>query len=119
MATELEKQAEGPNTDLIPAEERIEKLIEAEWDLRYQKKFSRYLKKASLRYPQADIDQSIYDADRQLDTESIEHLADCKWIEEGRNLLITGPAGGGNMDLKRILHQRSSPIQSSSLCQDQ
>ena len=95
MAAELERQAEAPNTDLIPAEERIEKLIEAEWDLRYQKKFSRYLKKASLRYPQADIDQSIYDADRQLDTESIEHLTDCKWIEEGKNLLITGPAGGG------------------------
>ena len=94
MAAELERQAEAPNTDLIPAEERIEKLIEAEWDLRYQKKFSRYLKKASLRYPQADIDQSIYDADRRLDTESIEHLADCKWIEEGKNLLITGPAGG-------------------------
>ena len=37
MTAELEKQAEGPNTDLIPAEERIEKLIEAEWDLRYQK----------------------------------------------------------------------------------
>ena len=95
MAAELERQAEAPNTDLIPAEERIEKLIEAEWDLRYQKKFSRYLKKASLRYPQADIDQSIYDADRRLNTESIEHLADCKWIEEGKNLLITGPAGGG------------------------
>lgn len=95
MAAELEKQAEEPNTDLIPAEERIEKLIEAEWDLRYQKKFSRYLKKASLRYPQADIDQSIYDADRRLDTESIEHLTDCKWIEEGRNLLITGPADEG------------------------
>lgn len=95
MAAELERQAEAPNTDLIPAEERIEKLIEAEWDLRYQKKFSRYLKKASLRYPQADIDQSIYDADRRLDTESIEHLTGCKWIEEGRNLLITGPAGGG------------------------
>lgn len=95
MAAELERQAEAPNTDLIPAEERIEKLIEAEWDLRYQKKFSRYLKKASLRYPQADIDQSIYDADRQLDTESIEHLTDCKWIEEGKTLLITGPAGGG------------------------
>ena len=103
MAAELEKQAEGPNTDLIPAEERIEKLIEAEWDLRYQKKFSRYLKKASLRYPQADIDQSIYDADRQLDTESIEHLADCKWIEEGRNLLITGPAGGGNYAKQLIM----------------
>ncbi len=67
------------------------------------KKFKRYLKKAQLRYPDADFDDTIYDADRSLDTESIERLIDCQWIDEGRNLLITGNAGTGKTYLTNAL----------------
>lgn len=53
----------------------------------------RFIKKADLRYPQADLDETISDPERQLDVEIIEQLATCQWIEEGRNLLVTGVAG--------------------------
>lgn len=53
MAEELQRQMNDPNFDLLSFEERIDRIICEEWNLRYSKKFSRYLKSASLRYPDA------------------------------------------------------------------
>ena len=64
---------------------------------------SEYSKKASLKYPHADLDETIYEQDRMLDTSSIEQLATCQWIEEGRNLLITGGTGAGKSYLSSAL----------------
>ena len=64
MAEELRLQLENPNSDLESFQERFEKLVTAEWNLRYNKKFERYLKKAT-------------------------------WIDEGRNLVVTGMTGTG------------------------
>ena len=95
MADTLEKQLATPNSGLQSFDERISEIICSEWDTRYTKKFNRFLKKATLKYPAADIDESIYDADRFLDTGTIERLAACDWIDEGKNLLITGSTGSG------------------------
>lgn len=95
MAEELEKQKKDPNYDLLSFEERIEMIVNEEWNLRYNKKFSRFLKNAALRYPDASFDETINDPERSLDTDTISRLMDCVWIEEGRNLLITGSAGTG------------------------
>lgn len=103
MADKLEEQTSNPNIDLVPASKRIAEMIEAEWDLRYNKKFARYLKKASLRYPDASLDDTIYDPIRELDTDTIEALLDCNWIDSGRNLLITGKSGGGKSYFSNIL----------------
>jgi DNA replication protein DnaC len=103
MAEALRKQFENPNSDLRPADERISEVIEAEWLLRYNKKFDRYLKGAALRYPAADLDETLYDPERELDIEVIEQLASCSWIDEKRNLLITGPTSGGKSYLSNAL----------------
>jgi len=103
MAEALKKQFEDPNAGLRSADERIGEVIEAEWVLRYNKKFNRYLKGATLRYPAADLDESIYDPERRLDTTVIERLASCNWIDEGKNLLITGPTSGGKSYLANAL----------------
>ena len=103
MADAMEKQVANPNIDLMTYQERISDVINAEWDLRYTKKFNRFLKKAQLRYPEADFDQTIYDPERLLDTDTIERLVDCHWIDEGRNLLITGNAGTGKSYISNAL----------------
>lgn len=38
MALEIEKQINTPNAELISFLERIEKIVNNEWDLRYNKK---------------------------------------------------------------------------------
>ena len=95
MAEKLEEQAANPNIDLTPADIRIADIIESEWNMRNNKKFSRCLKKAQLRYPDASLDDTIYEPDRLLDIGTIQSLLDCNWINEGRNVLITGKTGAG------------------------
>ena len=95
MAEAFEKQLLEPNTGLEPFKVRFAAIVNHEWDQRESKKFKRLMKKASLKYPAADLDSSIYDPERQLNTHVIELLAKCDWIDEPNNLLMTGGAGAG------------------------
>lgn len=103
MAEAFERQVLDPNADLSSFMERITELVNTEWQIRYDKKLNRLLRQAKLRYPQADLDDSIYEADRKLDHASIEKLATCNWIDEGRNLLITGMTSSGKTYLSNAL----------------
>jgi len=103
MAEALEEVFRNPNADLLPFREIINKIVDAEWDLRYTKKLNRFLKKATLKYPGADFDDSIYDPSRMLDTRVIEELAKCEWIEHGRNLIVTGQTSSGKTYLSNAL----------------
>lgn len=95
MAEALEKQFTDPNYGLESFEDRFSEIINFEWTQRETKKFNRLLKQATLKYPAADLDQSIYEPERQLNTHVIELLAECRWIDEPNNLLMTGGAGSG------------------------
>ena len=103
MADALEDQLQDPNADLIPFMERFTRIVSHEWQIRYDKKFQRYMKQAHLRYPDADLDETIYDPARKLDTATIERLATCGWIDEGKNLLITGMTSSGKTHLSNAL----------------
>ena len=103
MADALEAQFLDPNADLAPFLERITSIVEREWQLRHDKKFNKNLKQAHLRYPGADLDKTIYDPARKLDTKTIERLAECHWVDEGKNLLITGMTSSGKTYLSNAL----------------
>ncbi|MDO4620757.1 MAG: ATP-binding protein [Lachnospiraceae bacterium] len=95
MADALEVQFQDPNADLSSFTERLQKVVDAEWELRHNKKLNKLLKNAGLRYPTADLDESIYDPARKLDADTIERLATCEWIDEGKNLIVTGMTSSG------------------------
>lgn len=78
MAETYEEQLVNPNSDLISFQDRFTVIINFEWELRFNKKFNRFLKKATLWYPHASFDDTIYEPDRMLDAETIEQLATCK-----------------------------------------
>ena len=103
MADAFEKQLNDPNADLSSFLARFSEIVNYEWQLRYNKKFNRNLKKATLRYPAADLDETIYDPARKLDTTAIEQLATCQWIDEGKNRLITGMTSSGKTYLSNAL----------------
>lgn len=103
MADEFEKQLADPNADLSSFFERFSAIVNTEWQLRYNKKLTRLLKHAHLRYPDAVLDDTIYDPARKLDTVTIERLAACSWIDEGKNLLITGMTSSGKTYLSNAL----------------
>ena len=95
MAHILEEQMKDPNADLNTFMERMTAMVDAEWQARADKRFNRLMKEAHLRYPVADLDETIYRPERQLDTQTIERLSTCHWIEEGKNLIVTGSSASG------------------------
>lgn len=103
MADTFATQMQDPNADLRPFMERFTEIVNQEWQNRYDKKFNRFLKHAHLRYPDANLDQTIYDPARKLDATAIERLATCHWIDEGKNLLITGMTSSGKTYLSNAL----------------
>lgn len=103
MVEEYTRQLHDPNAELLSFQERFTRIVNAEWLKRYNKKFNDKLKKAKLRFKDADLDESIYDPARKLDTQSIELLAKCEWVEEGKNLLITGMSSSGKTYLSCAL----------------
>ena len=103
MAEELERQFLNPNTALESFADRIASIINYEWEQRQTKKFNQLMKKATLKYPGADFDQSLYEPERLLDTHTIELLQKCNWIDESKNLLITGGAGAGKTHIANAL----------------
>ncbi len=103
MAAALEKQFLDPNMELEDFHTRISDIINYEWDQRQTAKFNRLLKKATLKYPAADFDETIYEPDRMLDTHTIELLQKCSWIDDPKNLLITGSTGAGKTYIANAL----------------
>ena len=55
MAEALEEVLTDPNAELLPFREKIQRIVDAEWNLRYTKKLNRFIKKATLKYPAADL----------------------------------------------------------------
>lgn len=86
MAEALEELLRDPNADLIPFREKVGRLVDAEWDLRYNKKLNRFMKKATLKYPHADLDETIYDPERRLDAELLRSFPNASGWSMGRNL---------------------------------
>lgn len=103
MAEALEEVLADPNAELLPFREKIQRIVDAEWDLRYSKKLNRFIKKATLKYPAADLDKTLYDPERQLDVRIIEELSKCEWIDQGKNLVITGKTSSGKSYLANAL----------------
>lgn len=125
MSEALEKQFLNPNMDLEPFSVRISEIINYEWDQRQTTKFNKLLKKATLKYPTATFDSALYEADRMLDTHTIERLQTCTWLEDSRNLLITGSAGAGKTYIANALciaalhlHKTVKYIRASTLLQE-
>jgi DNA replication protein DnaC len=95
MAAEYRRQGELPATDALPFDDRFALLVDAEWMSRQNRKLSRLLKAANLRDRAAALEGLDYRAERTLDKALVARLADCRWIDEGRNMLITGACGTG------------------------
>lgn len=95
MAETYRGQVLDPNSEINPFEERFSAIITSEWDARRSRKIARLMKAATLRYQDASFDDSLNDASRKLNTEVISGLYNGQWINEGKNLLITGFTGAG------------------------
>jgi DNA replication protein DnaC len=78
----------------MTTDEMIAFLIDSEWDDRQNRHIERHTKNARFRY-NASIEQLYYDKERNMDKNQMMRYADCSFIEEKENILITGSTGIG------------------------
>jgi DNA replication protein DnaC len=101
-----ELQAQDGARDL-PHADWLALLIDRERADRNTRRFRTRLRAAALRHVGAAIEDVDYRTPRRLDRALFQQLATGTWIEERRNLLITGPCGVGKTWLACALGQKA------------
>lgn len=95
MADSLREQMQSTSYATLSFEERLGLIIDAEWTRRKNNQLDRLLKKASLRFPSACVEDIEYHADRQLDQTQILRLSTGNYIHEKLNVILMGASGAG------------------------
>ena len=105
MTSALEEQLDSTQYDELTFEDRLGLLIDREIIHRENKRISLRLRQSKLsgKATMADIQ---YSRARGIDKSFMLRLADCQWIKENTNILITGATGVGKSFIAEALaHQ--------------
>ena len=105
MATGLQEQLSQAAMTALSFEERLSLLVEREVHWRNDKRQTRLLKDAKLKYSQASIEDLNTSAGRGLERKAVMSLALGNWIASGHSVLITGATGVGKSWLACALAQ--------------
>ena len=109
----------GKNEKFTP-DEMITHLIDSEWDERYNRKLDRTLQSARFRY-KASIEELSFE-NKRIDKNQILRLADCEFVKQKENIIITGSTGIGKSFIasalghqacalgNRVLYQHSTKL---------
>jgi DNA replication protein DnaC len=106
MTDALQQQMGTGEYTRLSFEERLGLLIDGEWTAREQRKLTRRLQVAKLRYP-ASLEDVDFKHPRGLDRQQVLSLGNCGWIQSRHNLLITGPTGIGKSYLACAFAERA------------
>ena len=94
MYSAFKSSLEGYSSDSLTNDQFVSWLVSNEWDDRCNKMIARLIKNASFRYT-ASIEEIDYTIDRGLDKNLMDRLADLSFVQESRDLFITGSTGTG------------------------
>jgi DNA replication protein DnaC len=107
MALAFKDQLEMDGIDELSFEERLGLLVDREAVFRENRRLKTRLRKAKLRHHNASIEDIDYRTPRKLDKSVVLKLADCQWINNRQNLIITGPTGIGKSYLACAFAQKA------------
>ena len=91
----------GKSEQLTP-DEMVAQLIQSEWDERHIRSIHKKIQNAKFRY-KAALEDVYYRKDRNLDKNQIHRFAQCTFIDNFENILITGSTGIGKSYLASAL----------------
>jgi DNA replication protein DnaC len=95
MSEQLREQMKNPSFATLSFEERFGLIVDAEWSKRKNNRLSRLIKRATLKFPYACVEDIEYHVDRKLDQAQILRLSTCNYIHEKHNVIIMGASGAG------------------------
>jgi DNA replication protein DnaC len=106
MVDALKLQLGSAEHARLSFDERLGLMIDAEWTAREQRKLSKRLRSAKLRYP-ASLEDVDFKHPRALDRQQVLSLGNCGFIQQRHNLLISGPTGIGKSYLSCAFVERA------------
>lgn len=106
MADALKQQMGSAEHAKLSFEERMGLLVDHEWTVREQRKLSKRLRSAKLRYA-ASLEDIDFKHPRALTREQVMSLGTCGFVQNHHNLLITGPTGIGKSYLACAFVERA------------
>ncbi|WP_319548598.1 IS21-like element helper ATPase IstB [Desulfogranum marinum] len=106
MATALQEQMNIHGITDMSFEDRLGLLLDHEQAVRETRRLQTRLRKAKLRQDAA-IEDIDFRHPRGLDKSLVLRLADCQWVKEHHNLIITGPTGVGKSFLACAFGQKA------------
>lgn len=102
----LQEQEQMPDIDRLGFLERLGLLVDREIQERDNRRLNARLRFAKLKQA-ACLEDLDLKTPRQLDRALIQQLADCRWVAQHLNVLITGPTGVGKSYLACALAQKA------------
>jgi DNA replication protein DnaC len=94
MAQAFQTTLETGMNKRFTLDELLSHLVDVEWDDRNSRKRDRLRKAAGFRY-MAAMEEIDFELDRNLDKNLMLRLSDESWIDDHKDILITGPTGVG------------------------
>jgi DNA replication protein DnaC len=95
MAQGLDAQRLQTDAQSLGFEDRLGLLVDEEWTLRQNRRLTRLLQEAKLRYPAACLEDVDYHHPRGLDRGQLRQLGTGEWIRAHQVALVSGPTGVG------------------------
>ena len=95
----------GTKADFTP-DELVSHLVDSEWDERSTRKLTRLVKLARFRY-RAGLEDIDFGLKRNMEKNQLMRLADCRWVEQNQDVILTGPCGSGKSFIASALGQQA------------
>ena len=106
MAEAVQQQLGSDAATALSFEDRLGVLVDTEWTAREQRKLTRRLQAAKLRYA-ASLEAVDFTHPRRLKRQQVVSLGSGAWIADRHNLLIIGPTGIGKSFLASAFVERA------------
>ena len=95
MANAFMESLNNTVAENMTADAFVSMLVSREWDYRSAAAIQRLIKSANFRYPNAFPEQIDYLTPRNLERNQMERILSLDFVDQGRDVFITGPSGTG------------------------